>query len=238
MLDSRRAAPDNGGVSAEPDSPAARPSARQAGRPRRLTLDRLLDTAIELGLADLNMKDLAAHLGVGIATLYRYVENRDALIRIAVGRQATRSAPVDSGQPWREIVLDYAAALFSSVGQQPSLIIEFVEARWGIAVELDFVDSFLGALQARGFSAAEGMALYRAMAKVVLGAAVASGHFAALAARGTNQARELGLALDSFDPDELPHLRAAAADYADEAAATAWRPILEAVLDRTEALRG
>ncbi|MES2497942.1 MAG: TetR/AcrR family transcriptional regulator [Pseudomonadota bacterium] len=212
-------------------------AARQAGRPRRLTLDRLLDTAIEMGLADLNMKDLAAHLGVGIATLYRYVENRDALIRIAVGRQAARSAPVDSGQPWREIVLDYAAALFSTVGQQPSLIIEFVEARWGIAVELEFVDSFLGALQARGFSAAEGLAVYRAMAKVVLGAAVASGHFAALAARGTNQARELGQALGSFEPDELPHLRAAAEDYADEAAASAWRPILEAVLDQMERRR-
>lgn len=214
-----------------------RQATRQAGRPRRLTLDRLLDTAIEMGLADLNMKDLAAHLGVGIATLYRYVENRDALIRIAAGRQAMRSAPVDTGQPWREIVLEYAAALFSTVGQQPSLIIEFVEARWGIAVELDFVDSFLGALQARGISAAEGMAVYRAMAKVVLGAAVAAGHFAALAARGTNQAKELGQALDSFEPDELPHLRAAADDYADEVASTAWRPILEAVLDQMEQRR-
>ncbi|WP_016746551.1 TetR/AcrR family transcriptional regulator [Rhizorhabdus wittichii] len=212
--------------------------ARQAGRPRRLTLDRLLDTAIELGLADLNMKELAAHLGVGIATLYRYVENRDALIRLAAGRQATRSAPVDSGQPWREIVLDYAAALFSSVGQQPSLIIEFVEARWGIAVELEFVDGFLGALERRGFAPDEAMALYRAMAKILLGAAVAAGHFAALAARGTTQARELRQALGSFEADELPHLRAAADDYADEVAATAWRPILDAVLDAMEARRG
>jgi len=234
MLDSRRGGPDKGPVHADPDIPAA----RQAGRPRRLTLDRLLDTAIELGLADLNMKDLAAHLGVGIATLYRYVENRDALIRLAVGRQATRAAPVDRGQPWRDIVLDYAAALFSSVGEQPSLIIEFVEARWGIAVELEFVDRFLGALQARGFTAAEAMALYRAMAKIILGAAVASCHFGALAARGTSQARELGQALASFDADELPHLRAAADNYADEAAAAAWRPILEAVLDQVAARRG
>jgi AcrR family transcriptional regulator len=217
-------------VSISPDPPAA----RQAGRPRSLTLDRLLDTAIAMGLADLNMKDLAARLGVGIATLYRYVEGRDALIRLAAGRQATRAAPRDHGQPWREIVHDYAAALFSSVGQQPSLILEFVEARWGIAVELEFVDGFLGALERRGVPSGPAMDLYRAMAKIVLGAAVASGHFAALAARGTSQARELRQALGGWEADELPHLRAAAADYADEAAATAWAPVLDAVLDGME----
>lgn len=211
----------------EPEPPVA----RQAGRPRSLTLDRLLDTAIELGLADLNMKDLAARLGVGIATLYRYVENREALIRLAAGRQATRAAPVDHGQPWREIVCDYAAALFSSVGQQPSLILEFVEARWGIAVELEFVDSFLGALVRRGFTPAEAMELYRAMAKIVLGAAVASGHFAALRARGTTQGRELRQALGAWDADELPDLRASADDYSDEEAAVAWLPVLEMMLD-------
>jgi AcrR family transcriptional regulator len=217
-----------GRVDTKSDSPPARP----AGRPRRLTLDRLLDTAIEMGLPDLNMKELAANLGVGIATLYRYVDNREALIRLAVGRQAIRALPIDRGQPWRELVMDHATSLFSSVGQQPSLVIEFVEARWGIEVELESVDGFLGALKARGFTAREAMDLYRAMAKIVLGAAVAAGHFAALATRGTNQARELKSALESWDEEELPHLRAAADDYADEAAAAAWKPILEAVMEQ------
>lgn len=176
-------------------------SARAVGRPRRLTLDRLLDTAIELGLADLNMKDLAASLDVGIATLYRYVKNRDELIRLAAGRRAIRAMPADVGQPWQDIVRDYAASLFSSVGQDPGLLIGFLEARWGTAVELEFVDGFLGALRARGFAAGEALWLYRSMAKIVLGAAVAAGHFAALAARGTDQARELATALDTWDSD-------------------------------------
>ena len=211
--------------------------ARAVGRPRRLTLDRLLDTAIELGLADLNMKDLAARLDVGIATLYRYVENRDALIRLAAGRQAIRSAPADVGQPWQDIVRDYAASLFSSVGQEPALLIGFLEARWGTAVELEFVDGFLAALGARGFAAKEAMWLYRSMAKIVLGAAVAANHFAALAARGTSQARELATALHAWDADELTHLRAASDDYADEAAAADWRALLDVVLRDVEAHR-
>lgn len=212
-------------------------SSRSVGRPRRLTLDHLLDTAIAMGLADLNMKDLAARLGVGIATVYRYVENREALIRLAAGRRAIRAMPVDTGQPWQEIVRDYAASLFSSVGQDASLVIGFLEARWGIAVELEFVDGFLGALATRGFDAPQAMALYRAMTKIVLGAAVAAGHFAALAARGTRQARELDEALGDWDADELPHLRAATADYADEAAATDWRPALDMMIAEVERRR-
>ncbi|MET0269523.1 MAG: TetR family transcriptional regulator [Sphingomonas sp.] len=206
------------------------PSARSVGRPRRLTLERLLDTAIDMGLAEVSMKDLAARLGVGIATLYRYVENRDGLIRLASGRRAVRATPADIGQDWATLVRDYAAALFSSVGREPALVVGFLEARWGIAVELEFVDGFLGALAGRGVPADEAMRLYRAMAKIVLGAAVATGHFAALAARGADQARELTGALAGWEGDELPHLRAAAADYADEAAASDWRAPLEAVL--------
>lgn len=208
---------------------------RAVGRPRRLTLDRLIDTAIEIGLADLNMKELAARLGVGIATLYRYVENREALIRLAASRRAVRLTPVDTGQAWQAIVRAHAEALFSSVGEEPALIVEFLEARWGIAVELESVESFLAALIARGFTAGEAMDLYRATTRIVLGAAVAAGHFAALAARGTSQAAELAAVLDDCEPDDLPNLRAAAADYADERAAADWRPMLEAVLRDAEA---
>ncbi len=206
------------------------PPSRGVGRPRRLTLERLLDTAIEMGLADLGMKELAARLGVGIATVYRYVENREALVRLAAGRQVTRATPADVGQDWQAIVHDYAASLFGSVGREPALVIGFLEARWGIAVELEFVDGFLGALAARGVPPAEAMGLYRAMAKIMLGAAVATAHFTALAARGTGQARELRGALASWDTDELPYLRAAADDYADEVAASDWRAPLDAVL--------
>lgn len=190
-----------------------------------------------MGLADLNMKELATRLGVGIATLYRYVENREALIRLAAGRRAVRPTPVDTGQSWQAIVRAHAEALFSSVGEEPALIVEFLEARWGIAVELESVESFLAALTARGFAATEAMNLYRAMTRAVLGAAVAAGHFAALAARGTSQAAELADVLDDLDQDELPNLRAAAADYADEGAAADWRPMLEAILRDAEARR-
>jgi AcrR family transcriptional regulator len=221
----------------DPAAPAPEPP-RLVGRPRRLTLDRLLDAAIECGLNDLNMKDLAARLGVGIATLYRYVENRDTLVRLATGRQANRLVPPDHGQGWADLAGAYAEAMYASVGANAHLVIGFIEAQWGIAVEMEFVDSYLGAMTSRGFSIDEAMHLYRQLGQVVLGAATVTGHFGALAARGTDQRRELGRALGDWEADELPHLRGAAEAYADQAAACAIGPAIDAILRDTARQRG
>jgi AcrR family transcriptional regulator len=218
--------------------PAEGPLPRVVGRPRSLTLDQLLDAAIAMGLQDLNMKELAARLGVGIATLYRYVENRDALIALAAGRQAYRHVPADTGQPWAEMVRAYAASLFSSIGCNPHLVAGFIEGRLGIAVEIEFVDNFLAALDRRGFSASEAMGLYRAVGQIVLGAAGAAAHFGALAAQETSQKHEIERALGNWEADEVPYLRKSAADYADETASCDWRPVLDAVLRDVARRRG
>lgn len=204
--------------------------ARLVGRPRRLTLERLLDAAIEGGLQDLNMKELAARLGVGIATLYRYVENRETLIRLATGRQASRHVPPDEGQAWEVLARDYADALLDGLGTNPHLVTGFIEAQWGIAVELEFVDAFLGAMTARGFAPADALILYRQIGHIAIGAAAVKGHFAALAARGVDQRQELTKALGNWDEDELLHLRAASEDYADQQAAGDFGPLLDAVI--------
>lgn len=230
MLDCGERIGKGGGVAADAPPEPAGNGARMVGRPRRLTLDQLLDAAIEAGLNDLNMKELAARLGVGIATLYRYVENRETLIRLATGRQASRQVPPDTGQDWAVLTRAYATTLFSSLGQNPHLLIGFVEGQWGVAVELEFVDAFLGAMTARGFTSDEALHLYRMMGQVVVGAAAAAGHFAALSARGEDQRRELSRALAEWEPDELPHLRAVADRYIDERAACDFLPALEAML--------
>ncbi|WP_157219637.1 TetR/AcrR family transcriptional regulator [Flavisphingomonas formosensis] len=211
---------------------------RLVGRPRRLTLDGLLDTAIEMGLADLNMKDLAARLGVGIATLYRYVANRDELIRLASGRQAYRQTPADTGQPLAELVRDYAASLYSSIGANPHLVIGFIEARLGIAAEIEFLENYLAAMRARGYGIAAAMDLYRSLGMIVLGAAAARAHFSALSAQGTDQATELDRAFAVWEPDELPNLREAASYYADADAICDWRTVLDRIIADFERKHG
>lgn len=205
-------------------------ASRPVGRPRRLTLDEVLDGARALGLDDLNIKDLAAHLGVGVATIYRYVDNRETLVRLAVGRTASQRLPEERGQDWRDAVREYAASLYHSVGANPDIVAGFLTGQFGLEVELEFADHIIGALTRRGFSPAEAMRCFRLIAQVAIGAAVVSRHYDALRTSQEEQERRLAEALARREPDELPALRQAAADFVDVAAARDWRPAVEAII--------
>ena len=53
------------------------------GRPRLLSHEEILESAVDLGLEGLTMKRLASHLNVGTATLYQYFDSRKSLMRAA-----------------------------------------------------------------------------------------------------------------------------------------------------------
>ena len=57
--------------------------AKTAGRPRRLTTEQVLETAIAIGLEGLTMSAVARRLGVSITVLYGYVSSREELVRLA-----------------------------------------------------------------------------------------------------------------------------------------------------------
>jgi AcrR family transcriptional regulator len=72
-----------------------------------LTVERIVTAAIELadaeGLSALSMRNLAAALGVGTMTLYRYVPGRGELVALMVER-VQAPGPVSPGPTWRERV--------------------------------------------------------------------------------------------------------------------------------------
>jgi hypothetical protein len=103
---------------------------------------------------------------------------------------------------------------------------------------MEFVDAFLGAMTARGFDDEEAMRLYRQIGQVCIGAAAVKGHFGALASRDTDQGRELGRALNAWDPDELPYLRAGAQAYSDQASPCDIGAAIDAILRDTARRRG
>ncbi|WP_336951338.1 hypothetical protein [Sphingobium aromaticivastans] len=70
---------------------------KAAGRPRSTDLETLLEVAAGMDLSTVSMKALAQRLGVGVATAYRYVKDRDSLVRLASARAAHRKLPVDVG---------------------------------------------------------------------------------------------------------------------------------------------
>jgi AcrR family transcriptional regulator len=216
----------------------AQAETRGVGRPRSLTIEQVLDAANEIGLAEVSMKRLSTQLGVGIATLYRYVENRDELIRLASARSAHREAPTDTGQPWPEIMLGYAESLYSSLGGNPQLIVTHMEGGLGTEVEVEFLDSFLNALMRRGFAAEQALELFHAMGWIVMGAAVARAYVTSLHSAGKTLERSLRQALAQREPQELPAIRASAALYGKENARSDWRAALTHLIRSVALARG
>lgn len=89
---------------------ADHPVSRRAGRPPRLTLDRVVRGAIDLvdeaGLDALSMPRLAKRLGVGTMTLYGYVANKQGLLDGMAAALLSGIAPVGEG-PWEARLCDY-----------------------------------------------------------------------------------------------------------------------------------
>jgi AcrR family transcriptional regulator len=71
-----------------------------------LTRERIVRAAIEIadaeGLAALSMRRIAAALGAGAMTLYRYVPGKDELIDLMVDEVQALGAPLDDTGPWRQ----------------------------------------------------------------------------------------------------------------------------------------
>jgi AcrR family transcriptional regulator len=81
-------------VPREPDPP-------RRGPRQRLTLDQIVDDAIDVadgeGLAAVTMRVLARRLGIGAMTLYTYVENRNDLVVLMVDQSFGRPLPPMAG---------------------------------------------------------------------------------------------------------------------------------------------
>lgn len=212
--------------------------ARRVGRPSRLTLDLLLDTANEMGLQNLSMKRLSVRLGVGIATIYRYVSDRDELVRLALARRAYRPFVVDGGDHWADVIRNYAASLFSAVAQEAYMLTSHMEGGSGGALEVELAERFLAALTVRGFAHDEAALLYRTIGQLVAGAALARIHNDSLHAAGTDRGRKLASAIADHDADELPHVRRSAAVLTDEAVAAAWEPGIDLIIAGLAARHG
>lgn len=218
----------------EVDLPARRP----VGRPARIDLRAIVDAALQIGLDRVTMKAVADRLDVGIATLYQHVRNRDDLIRMGALRLSLeRRTPADSDQHWAELATLYAKSLFEVLVAEPQLIAELMKGGYGPDGEIDLVEQFLSAMQLRGFSAADGIRLYRAINMVAIGAAVAELHDRAIERAGNSIGTLVRRALAERGEHELPLLRSVLDGYIHHDR-DQWLSSVRDLLASTAAARG
>jgi AcrR family transcriptional regulator len=213
---------------------------RPVGRPRRLTLNQIIDAALEIGLGSLTMTNLAEHLGVGIGLLYSYVASRDELVQLAAARAAQQHPfPEDEGQPWHIYVFEQARALYESViGERGQPLATFLEGGMGPEVHIDFAERFMAALMARGFNIEEAMKVLRGVRQITAGAASGAIHVRATKSVGKPYTSASYTAVLARPEGDLPVIKSILPEFADELTITKWEDTLELYLRGLAAARG
>jgi len=209
---------------------------RAAGRPRRITLDAIIDAACELGIDSFEMTGVAERLGIGVATLYGYVQHRDHLVRLAATRLSRRERIADRGQSWQDIIREHAAATFEIYDASPQLIGQTMTGAIGAHVEILPMEGLLALLIDRGLTPKHAMNLVYEVNQIVIGAAVGLAYRRSLEARAGSYAGVVAPVLADHGPDELPALRRCLEETGDPEVIGDYRPTLERVLAAHETL--
>lgn len=158
-----------GAVAAEPcDTMSAK---RAVGRPRRLTLDAIVDAACRVGVERLEMSTVAQQLNTGVATLYGYVRGRDHLLELVAERMASRAIADNYGGTWQEVLRGHAALCFAMFNSRPEMIGNLIGGE-KTDREVAYAANILAMLQKRGLSRDQALGIYVETNQAVIGAAV------------------------------------------------------------------
>lgn len=210
----------------------------RVGRPPRVSVQAIIAAALELGLEQVSLKQIARHLGVAPATLYRHVRNRNELLRLAAFELTlARRLPGGSAEHWSELATRYAETLFESFVAEPQLMNELLKGRLGPHAEIDLLDQFLAAVCQHGFSPDQGVRLFHSIGTLMLGAAAGAIGLQASRDSGPSWNHAMHEALARRDPDELPYVRQVFPQALDRQPHH-WLPALRALLAGVAALRG
>jgi hypothetical protein len=189
------------------DSAGSTPKNRKVtGRPRRLTLDQVLEAARAIGLEGLTMSAVARRLKVPMPVLYGYISGRDELVRLVTAEVSRETASAhDTGQHWSVYVAQTAVALHSFLTGPGQLVAYFLSGGLGPEVELDRAESWLEKMTGSGFAICEALNIQRQMGEIVVGGAVTVLHARALEVAGRPFA-DSACTIIGARKDELPLL--------------------------------
>lgn len=169
----RNSGSDDAGIEQGNHGPTQSPctAKRAVGRPRRLTLDAIVDAACTVGVERLEMCFVAERLNTGVATLYGYVRGRDHLLELVAERMATRALTDTYGGTWQEVLRGHAALCFAMFKSKPEMIGNLIGGEKSDR-EVNYAVNIMAMLEKRGLSRDDAADLYVETNQAVIGAAV------------------------------------------------------------------
>lgn len=208
------------------------------GRPPRVSAERIVAAAIDIGLSRVTLAEVARRLGVTVPALYRHVRNRDEIVKLAaIELSVRRGRPAGGAGHWSEVVRNCAHGMVELFVAEPQLICEVMNGTLGPDAEMDFVEQFLAALTPHGFTPAEGIRVHHAVAMLAIGAAVSATAMKSGYSGGASHESSIRAALARRAPQELPLVRGALPAYL-HIDPRQWQESLDALVAGIAARRG
>jgi AcrR family transcriptional regulator len=170
-------------------------------RPRSLDQDSIADAALAIvdraGLAALSMRAVAAELGVGTMSVYRYVTGRADVERLVVDRVLLAAdIPVSNSASWDRQVVGRVNAMRAAIAAHPAAIPLLLVRSTGSPRAWHWLEALLDALSRAGFDARQRVIAVRTIQAYLIGA-VQSQYLNPLTGDGT-------LALASMPVNDFP----------------------------------
>jgi AcrR family transcriptional regulator len=175
-------------------------------RPKSLSPDDIADAALAVidraGLAALSMRAVAAELGTGTMSLYRYVEHREQLEQMVVDRVLDRvDVTPPAAREWTECVAALMLRIRDAVAAHPNVVPLFLTHRHTNAKVMQCGEAILDVLARNGFAGDDLVIAFRTILAFAVGA-LTTDRFSPLA--GLSTARLAG------PDDAYPRLTGAA----------------------------
>lgn len=121
------------------------------GRPPRLTREEIARAVLEIGFDGLTLTAVRERLDVGETTLFRYVRDRDELVRLALEYAVESIEWPSPAGPWREVLEAYALTAWRMWERHPGSATEFARGITPVGV-LRLADDVCAMLIRSGFS--------------------------------------------------------------------------------------
>lgn len=106
----------------DPSLPAETAPSRRPGPTPRLSTQLIADAVIEVGFDRASMTAVAGHLGVAHGALYRYVGDREGMMRVALATVTSRHEWPALVDGWRDVVWNEARAWWVFCEEHPGFV--------------------------------------------------------------------------------------------------------------------
>jgi TetR/AcrR family transcriptional regulator, tetracycline repressor protein len=181
---------------------------RSQDQPSGLSHERILEVALELaaheGIEALSMRRLAQELDVWPMSVYRYFQDKDALLDAMAADLIEQLPELDAEAPWRERMHALLEAAARRLAESPGLAARLPRAFLGERA-LRLPEAGVAILLDAGFEPSDAASAWRALWSYTFG----------FATFGVGEPRTVRAAVAGLDEDHYPALAGAGDAFAD-----------------------